>query len=69
MARKSVIEEPKYHGRGDKSTMTYYCKYLLKFWGSSKYLRFLAVTVEENVNSWVYTILVALAATVVNSDS
>ena len=24
MARKSVIEEPEYHGRGDKSTITYY---------------------------------------------
>ena len=24
MARKSVIEEPDYHGRGDKSTITYY---------------------------------------------
>ena len=24
MARKSVTEEPEYHGRGDKSTITYY---------------------------------------------
>ena len=24
MARKSVIEEPEYHGRGDKSTIIYY---------------------------------------------
>ena len=24
MARKSVIEEPEYHGRGDKSSLTYY---------------------------------------------
>ena len=24
MARKSVIKEPEYHGRGDKSTITYY---------------------------------------------
>ena len=24
MARKSVIEEPEYHGRGDKSTILYY---------------------------------------------
>ena len=24
MARKSVIEEPEYHGRGGKSTITYY---------------------------------------------
>ena len=24
MTRKSVIEEPEYHGRGDKSTITYY---------------------------------------------
>ena len=24
MARKTVIEEPEYHGRGDKSTITYY---------------------------------------------
>ena len=24
MARKSVIEEPEYHGRGAKSTLTYY---------------------------------------------
>ena len=24
MARKSVTEEPEYHGRGDKSIITYY---------------------------------------------
>ena len=24
MARKNVIEEPEYYGRGDKSTVTYY---------------------------------------------
>ena len=24
MARKSVIEEPEYYGKGDKSTITYY---------------------------------------------
>ena len=24
MARKRVIEEPEYYGRGDKSTITYY---------------------------------------------
>ena len=24
MTRKSVIEEPEYHGRGGKSTITYY---------------------------------------------
>ena len=24
MARKSVIEEPEYHGRGDKNAITYY---------------------------------------------
>ena len=24
MERKSVIEKPEYHGRGDKSTITYY---------------------------------------------
>ena len=24
MARKSVIQEPKYHGKGNKSTITYY---------------------------------------------
>ena len=24
MVRKSIIEEPEYHGRGDKSTISYY---------------------------------------------
>ena len=36
MVRKNVIEEPEYHGRGDKSTITYY-NLIIQFDNSSDF--------------------------------